>query len=187
VRKISFSSREWCGHVWHQLLPGKDGVSGVFHSYFEGEADGKDELPEPAGGVYEDALPVLLRGLQGEFLRAGESRSVPFLPSLFSIRMAHRRLAWGRATISRAATPTPVKVPAGTYAAVVYTVEPEGGPRSAWSVEAAWPHRLLRHAADDGTEAVLLGTGRQPYWRQNGVGGERFLRELGLRAPSRLP
>ena len=54
--KVSFSSQEWCGHVWHQIVPGKGGVAGLFHSYFDGEADGKDALPLPEGGVFEDAL-----------------------------------------------------------------------------------------------------------------------------------
>jgi hypothetical protein len=187
VRKVSFSSREWCGHVWHQLLPGKEGVAGVFHSYFEGEADGQETLPLPEGGVYEDALPIVLRGLTGEYLQAGESRMVPYLPSLFSSRMAHRRLSWGNATISRAASLEEVKVPAGTFRAVIYTVVQEGGPKSTWSVEASAPHRLLRRSSDNGEDAVLLGSTRQPYWQQNGLGSEKLLRELGLRVPSRVP
>jgi hypothetical protein len=187
VRKVSFSSREWCGQVWHQLLPSARGIAGVSHSYFEGEADGRDDLPFPRGGVLEDALPILLRGLTGEYLKAGESRQVPLLPSLFSSRMSHRRLAWGRATISRAPAPTPVKVPAGSFEAILYTVAPEGGPRSTWAIEAAWPHRLLRRTADGGEEAVLLRSTRLPYWKENQPGAERLLAELGLRPPTRLP
>jgi hypothetical protein len=187
VRKVSFSSREWCGHVWHQLLPGLKGVDGVFHSYFEGEADGRDELPLPAGGVFEDALPILLRGWNGEYLRAGESRTVPFLRSLFSRRMLHNPLAWGRAAISRSASVAEVKVPAGTFKAVEYTVIPEGGAKTTWTFEAAPPWRLLRLTGEGGLEASLRGSTRQPYWRQNAPGGEAFLKELGLKAPSRLP
>ena len=186
VAKVSFSSQEWCGHVWHQIVPGKDGVSGIFHSYFDGEADGKDALPLPEGGVFEDALPILLRGWNGEYLKAGESRTVPFLGSLFASRMAHRPLAWGRATISRAASAIEVKVPAGTFAAVVYTVTEEGGPRSTYAFEAATPFRLLRRSSDAGDDAVLLGSTRQPYWKQNGPEGEKFLKELGLKPHSRL-
>jgi hypothetical protein len=39
IAKVSFSSQEWCGHVWHQLLPRGGSVAGVSHSYFDGEAD----------------------------------------------------------------------------------------------------------------------------------------------------
>src|SRR5262249_4708755 len=65
VRKISFSSQEWCGHVYHQLLPRADKVPGLFHSYFDGEADGADDLAFPKDGVFEDELPILLRGWNG--------------------------------------------------------------------------------------------------------------------------
>ncbi len=73
LAKISFSSQEWCGHVYHQILPRVGRVEGLFHSYFDGEADGKDDLPLPEGGVFEEALPILLRGWNGEYLKAGES------------------------------------------------------------------------------------------------------------------
>ena len=39
VAKVSFSSQEWCGHVWHQLVPRGGRILGTLHSYFEGEAD----------------------------------------------------------------------------------------------------------------------------------------------------
>src|SRR3990172_4790915 len=65
VVKISFSAQDWCGQVYHQLLPRNGRVEGVFHSYFEGEADGREDLALPAGGVFEDALPIVLRGWMG--------------------------------------------------------------------------------------------------------------------------
>ena len=191
VRKVSFSSQDWCGQVWHQLLPASGRVDGIFHSYFEGEADGRDELPLPDGGVFEDALPILLRGLDGgsslPLPAAGGSRAVPFLPSLLSRRLNHSRLSWGRATLSRASSSVEVTVPAGKFRALTYTVAVEGGAKTHFSVEEAWPHRLLQWSSDSGEEATLLGSSRQPYWKQNGAGGEKFLAELGLRPPTRLP
>ena len=49
VAKVSFSSQEWCGHVWHQLVPRGGKLAGLFHSYFDGEADGTDDLALPEG------------------------------------------------------------------------------------------------------------------------------------------
>lgn len=190
VRKVSFSSQDWCGQVWHQLLPASGRVDGLFHSYFEGEADGRDELAFPDGGVFEDALPILLRGLDGaaqQLPAPGASRAVPFLPSLLSRRFNHSRLSWGRATLSRAPSSTEVTVPAGKFRALVYTVAVEGGAKTQYSVEEAWPHRLLQWSSDSGEEAALVGSSRQPYWKQNGPGGEKLLAELGLRPPTRLP
>ena len=122
VAKVSFSSQEWCGHVWHQVVPRDGKLAGLFHSYFDGEADGTDELAFPKDGVLEDALPVLLRGWNGEYLKPGESRSTPFLPSLLWARLNHQPLAWTRATIARAGTTRSVTVPAGRFDVTVYNV-----------------------------------------------------------------
>ena len=58
VSKVSFSSQEWCGHVWHQIVPREGRVDSVSHSYFDGEANGAETLEMPADGVFEDALPT---------------------------------------------------------------------------------------------------------------------------------
>ena len=181
VAKVSFSSQEWCGHVYHQLVPRGGRVGGVFHSYFDGEADGRDDLPLPEDGLFEDQLPILVRGWLAEYLKPGESRSVPFLPSLLSARLEHRPLAWGRATVSRAAQPVSVGVPDGTFQASRWTVAVEGGPTLTYDVELAPPFRLLRWASDRGEEGLLLKTARLPYWKLNAPGGEASLRDLGLR------
>jgi hypothetical protein len=186
LAKVSFSSQEWCGHVYHQIRPRGGRVGGLFHSYFDGEADGQDDLPLPEGGVFEDALPILLRGWNGEYLKAGESRTVPFLSSLFQSRLAHKPLAWGKATISRAAAATDLRVPAGAFKVVTWTVAQEGGATVTYAVEAAPPHRLIRWSSDAGEDAVLLGSSRLSYWKLNGPEGEKYLKEIGLKAPSRL-
>ena len=70
----------------------------------------------PKDGVLEDALPVLLRGWKGDYLKPGESRTVPFLPSLLWARLDHRPLAWTTATIARAAADSRRSpVPAGRF------------------------------------------------------------------------
>jgi hypothetical protein len=181
LAKVSFSSQEWCGTVYHQLLPRDGRVRGTFHSYFDGEADGADDLALPEGGVFEDQLPILLRGWLGDYLKPGEKRAVPFLRSLLASRLEHQRLAWGQATVERAAQPVAVQVPAGRFAATRWTVAVQGGPTFTYEFEAAPPYRLLRWASDRGEEAVLLRTTRLAYWKLNGPDGEKHLRELGLR------
>jgi hypothetical protein len=186
LAKVSFSSQEWCGHVYHQILPRSAKTEGIFHSYFDGEGDGQDELPQPEGGVYEDVVPILVRGWGTVYLRPGESRTVPFLPSLLRARLEHKKLVWGRATISRSAETTKVKVPAGSFDASVWTVAEEGGRTLTYQVEAAEPYRLLGWATDAGEEASLLGSTRLSYWKLNGPGGEQHLAELGLKPASML-
>lgn len=183
LAKLSFSSQEWCGHFWHQLIPRGGRVAGVSHSYFDGEADGGQDLELPPDGVFEDLLPILLRGLGMAYMKAGESRTVPYLPSLLSARLAHKPLAWGRATISRAAGSLAEVVPAGSFEVTQWSVAEQGGPTTTFAFEAAPPYRLIRRSSDRGEDAVLLGSTRLPYWQLNGPGGEKYLREMGLTPP----
>ena len=186
VAKVSFSSQEWCGNVYHQILPRAGTVGGLYHSYFDGEADGQDALPQPEGGVFEDALPILVRDWGTTYLRPGESRRVAFLPSLLRARLEHQKLAWRQATVSRAAATATVKVPAGSFDVSVWTVAEEGGRTSTYQVEAAAPQRLVRWSTDAGEEGSLLGTTRLAYWKLNGPGGEEHLAEMGLKPASML-
>jgi hypothetical protein len=181
VAKVSFSSQEWCGHVWHQVIPRDGKLGGLFHSYFDGEADGTDDLAFPKDGVLEDALPVLLRGWNGAYLKAGESRDVPFLPSLLWSRLNHKPLAWTTAKIARAVSARPVSVPAGRFEVVSYTVETADGRRLGFEIEASAPYRLIRQTGPDGEELALEGSTRLAYWQLNAPGGERHLKALGLR------
>jgi len=183
VAKVSFSSQEWCGNVYHHLLPRNGRVVGVLHSYFDGEADGTDDLELPDAGVFEDALPVLVRGWNGAYLKPGESRSVAFLPSLLRARLDHRKLAWGRARVARPAEVSSVSVPAGRFKVYAWTVEVDGGGTLTYEVEAEPPYRLVRFTGRDGEEGVLLGSKRLAYWTMNQPGGEKALRDLGLPVP----
>ena len=181
VAKVSFSSQEWCGQVWHQLIPRAGRLHGTLHSYFDGEADASSELGMPEGGVLEDALPVILRGWNGEYLKAGEGRSVPFLPSLLHSRLRHRPLAWTSARIARSAETQAVTVPAGKFEVTTWTVDVEGGRRLTFAIEASAPYRLVRQTGPDGEELALRGSTRLSYWKLNAPGGEKHLREIGLR------
>ena len=181
VAKVSFSSQEWCGHVWHQITPRNGRLQGLFHSYFDGEADGTDDLPFPKDGVLEDALPILFRRWNGAYLKAGEARTVPFLPSLLWVRLNHRPLAWTTANVARAASPRAVTMPAGRFEVDVYSVEIADGRKLGFEIETAPPYRLVRQTGPDGEELSLRGSTRLPYWQLNAPGGERHLKELGLR------
>jgi hypothetical protein len=116
----------------------------------------------------------------GAYLGPGESRSVPFLPSLLWARLRHQPLAWTKAQISRSAATRMASVPAGRFEVTVYTVSVEGGRTLAFEVEAASPFRLVRQRGPEGEELALRGSTRLPYWQLNGPGGERYLKELGF-------
>jgi hypothetical protein len=187
VRKVSFSSQEWCGHVYAQVRFSSKDARFDSHSYFEGEADERRSLDYPRGGFAEDALWLWARGLGGPALDPGQRVTVPLLDSLEHARVRHAQLGWGRVTLSRAEAAKPVQGPQGEAKAEVRSAEVtrHDGSTARWRfwVEQAAPHRILRVERDDGYVAKLLGAKRLPYWQLNAEGGERYLRELGLRPP----
>jgi hypothetical protein len=189
--KISFSSAEWCGHVYEELDFEPRRISDLRRSYFEDES-GSRSLPWKRDGVAEDQLFLLLRGLRGPFLRPGETRSFPFLPSPFTTRLAHRPMIWSAATATRAASTERVRVPAGSFEADVYTVRVADGREGRFWIEGAHPRRVLkwswsapksqgsRMGGDAADQGELKGSARLPYWQLHKNGDERYLAELGL-------
>jgi len=203
--KVAFSSQEWCGQVYAQLLFDADDVRLASHSYFDGEADREEKLAYPVGGVAEDALPLWARGLAGPVLQPGESRDVSLLRSLETARLQHLETAWQHAVLSRAAAPETLAVPAGSFDVERFTVEvaegladrsyPPGGsrrslPSQRWTfwVETAPPRRLVKWTHSSGISAALIASERMAYWTMNGPDFESALLRLGLKPrPPRTP
>lgn len=203
--KVTFSSQEWCGQVYAQLLFDQDGVRHDSHSYFDGEADQRQKLDYPAEGLAEDALLLWSRGLAAPTLRPGESRRVRLLRSVETARLDHLPVAWLEAEIARDAEPGQIRVPAGDFAVDVLrvSIEPTSTERTypptrprlelpardwVFYVEQAAPHRLIKWTRSDGVQAELLQSARLPYWTLNGPGFEKSLQDLGLRPrPPRTP
>jgi hypothetical protein len=179
--KTSFSSQEWCGHVYQQWLVRDRRLYGVGHSYFDGEGDATRELAWPAGGVLEDELPILVRGLRGDWLAPGETRTVPFLRSSVRTRLLHVEPAWGEATVSRSKASAPVTSVLGKTQAFIYTVVERGGDTITFTVEETAPHRLLAWHSSSGESGTLTGSARLAYWKMNHKDGEAALPKLGLK------
>jgi len=164
--KISFSSAEWCGQVFEELLfhPGR--ITGFYNSYFEGETSPRD-LARPKDGITEDSLWIVLRGLRGDFLKRGENKSVPFLPGVYFSRLAHKRLAWTTAEISRDGN--------------VYTVKTADDRTGKFTIEEAYPHRISRWEMLPDISAEITGTLRVEYWKLHNNGDESYLKQLGIK------
>ncbi len=199
LRKLSLSSQEWCGQVYHQVLPlapaaGATTVAwqSTSHSYFDGEADDQRTLLVPAGNapvVAEDELPILLRSYaqRRELLAPGAQRTVTFLPSLMRARLLHQPLVFTTATISRLGTTLPLKTAAGEFLVTTYTVIIAGGDRGTFHFAARPPYQLVHYKWESGEEATLLGTTRLPYWQLHDRGHEALLQKLGLVVPGKNP
>lgn len=182
--KISFTSSEWCGHVYEELLFYPKEITGHYFSYFENES-GPRNVMNVAGGVAEDNLFILLRGLHGPYLEPGEKRKIRLLPSVYFGRLAHRPIEWTDAEIERVESTEHVRVPAGEYDTFVYKVRIGDGREGAFYIEDAYPHRIVRWEMLPDIEGELAGSQRLEYWRLNHNGQESYLEQLGLSQPVR--
>jgi hypothetical protein len=186
--KVSFSSQEWCGHVYSQLLfhPGR--VHRDSHSYFDGEADSTAQITTPADTTSEDALLLWARDIGWPALGSGRRVAVNIVTSLEIARATHKPVQLAAATLSVAPDTLSIEVPAGRYRVRIHRAEIEGGGARTYWVETAVPHRVVKWESSDGERAELLGSDRMKYWELNREGGEHALSRLGLtRRGARMP
>ena len=172
--KVVLSAQEWCGSVYQKLLVGPGSFAGETRSYFHAEGDKETTVATPPGTLYEDALLIQLRELDGPFA-SGKDWSGSLVPSLWSSRKAHTPLQPVAATIRRASATrqgVPVHRFTVAYAGLTRTID----------VEKAAPHRVLGWTASDGEVATILKTARLPYWQLHGPGDEKYLAQLGLQS-----
>ena len=179
--KVSFSSAEWCGHVYSEMIFFRDRIRGMVASYFEDES-GTIDLARPKDGLTEDELFIALRGLREDFLEAGESRAISLLPSLFGARLSHQPLRWVKASIERGKGLDTVAVPAGTFDVVSFRIRSDDGRTGEFLIEAAYPHRIVRWTLAPDVSGELTGSTRLAYWKLNALGDEHYLDEIGLGA-----
>ncbi|MEP6800905.1 MAG: hypothetical protein ABJC07_03130 [Acidobacteriota bacterium] len=186
--KVSFSSQEWCGGVYGQLLFDAATARLVSHSYFDGEADQARSVAAPADALSGDAILLWARGLAAPAIKAGERKEVPLVKSIEAARLSHRTVELQRVTLSRDAAAARITVPAGTFQVERRMAEIAGGPTWKIDVEAAEPHRIIAWETSEGERATLLASDRLEYWKLHAEGQESFLPKLGLKPrPPRTP
>jgi hypothetical protein len=179
LTKASFSSQEWCGNVYHQLLFDAQSIRSTRHSYFDGEGDQQISLPYPADGIAADALFFWARQMAEPRLALGESKTVPILTGLQQVRDTHHAAEWVQGKLTRMKMLQPVTTAAGSFPCEAWIVE-RAGSKLTFYTEIAAPHRIVKWESSTGEKGELLSTDRMKYWQLNGPGGEENLKRLKL-------
>jgi hypothetical protein len=176
--KVTFSSAEWCGHVFSDLVY-RDKIEGFYSSYFEGES-GAISIDRRRDAISEDNLYILLRGLREDFLPPGGSKTVQLLSGAYTARVNHSAIEYQKATITRAKDIESVTVPAGTFDVTRYEITIADGREGAFWIEAAYPHRIVRWSLLPDMMGELTGSARLKYWDLHENGDESYLDKIGL-------
>lgn len=162
-QKISLSSQEWCGSVFHQLIPHPGKLVSEIHSYFEAEGDTISTLPYPAGPLYyEDEIPILVRELDGVFMKSGATKKINLVPALWERRKRHDELAITEGVLTKVG-PGSMILHGGETRIAKWALAFKGI-TTTYYVEAAFPRKLLAWENTHGEKGELINSLRKPYW-----------------------
>jgi hypothetical protein len=183
--KVSFSSQEWCGHVYHQLITNDTSIKSQAHSYFEDEGDEATTLRRPQEGVLADSLFHWARGFAEPVIAPGQSLERPLLNPLAHMRLAHKPAVFSKATLSVAQDVVSLSAAGQQWTVREKRVSSTAGHTYRFWVETSAPFRIVQWEFDGAEgvaeKAVLVGVKRLPYWQQNGPEFVKALKDLGLR------
>jgi hypothetical protein len=167
--KISLSSSEWCGNVFAMLTTSPQKAKYVLHSYFESEGDKTSIIDWKSPVIYEDNLPILIRELQGSFLKDGESKNFVFVPSLWDNRKAHSPLAPVKGTLTKEKLNNLTR----------WQWNINGRIESYWT-ENDYPHYIVKWQNNRGRSGVIIKTMHLPYWSKHTLADGKLRKQLGL-------
>lgn len=174
--KVSFSSQEWCGHMYMQLNRTQKGYDALMHSYFQAEGDSNFTLPDV---LLEDEIMTRIR-VNPASLPTGNLQAVP---SSEYVRLRHKPME------AQAATATMNLITDETFGedelAVYRLAFKESGRELAVYFESQWPYKIAgwrEKASADGLTTTAVATNRimSPYWGKNSNDDTSLRGELGL-------
>jgi hypothetical protein len=192
-QKISLTSQDWSGHVYHQVVPRPQGLVSEIRSYLESEGDAAGMLPYPKGRngapaavYYGDEMPILVRELDGAVWPLGTPRRINLLPGLRERRERQTPLVFAEAVLTKVGPEKFVSVGADkgrgktpVRDALKWTLQ-DRGLTTIYYVEAAAPKRLLGWENSRGEKGEMIASLRDTYWKHDRVADVALRKKLGL-------
>jgi hypothetical protein len=167
--KFSLTSSDSCGNTFKQARREGDRFAYEYHTYWDGMADGKENVTVPANGYFYDELPWLVRTI--DFAKATGDFEVQLADT--TINSKKDTFAFKPAKISFKSTERTIDV----------AVEHAGG-ADHFVLDRDFPHLLREWNAADGSRLKMKRSLKGAYWNYNKPGDrERALADPMLRHP----
>lgn len=167
--KFSLTSNDSCGNTFKEARRNGDQFTYEYHTYWDGMAEGKENIVPPANGYFYDELPWLVRTL--DFSKATGEFDVQLAGSIINSKRDH--IVFKPAKISFKPTEKTLDV----------AVEHAGGVDH-FILDRDGPHLLREWNAADGSRLKLKRNLKVDYWNYNKPGDrERALANPMLRQP----
>jgi len=158
--KLSQSSQEWCGTTFKEIVTWDGPPHMVFHSYFDGQADGRHPLALEGGALLEEQLLLVLRAAD---LKPGQRYSFPLFDSLVTNSV---KPPVSRPVEAALAGEETLATPAGSFPTQRVEVRSPSDPApllTVW-IEKGGARALVKFSAADGRSLLLKEISRRDYW-----------------------
>lgn len=170
LAKWSLTSNDSCGNSFQEARRSGEQFTHDWHTYWDGMADGREQVTLPSGGFFYDELPLRVRTIDFQKAPDGEFE-IQLAPTVISAKKT--ALVWRPAQVKYATGEKFINV----------TVEHTGG-RDLFVLDRDFPHLLREWTMADGSHLKLKRTLKVAYWKYSQPGDrERALKDPMLRPP----
>jgi hypothetical protein len=167
--KFSLTSNDSCGNTYKEARRNGDQLSYEYHTYWDGMAEGKENVALPANSFFYDELPWLVRTI--DFSKPDGEFEAQLAGS--TINSKKDTIVFKPAKISFKSTERTIEV----------TVEHAGG-TDRFTLDRDFPFLLRESIAADGSRLKMKRSLKVAYWNYNKPGDrERALADPMLRHP----
>lgn len=166
--KASLTSNDSCGNTFKELrrMP-NESFTYTYHTYWDGMADGQEEIKAPPAGCFYDELPLRVRTI--DFKRASGDFEIPLSPTMISSQKSEIAFK-------------PAKVSYTTGEKFITVVVEHAGGKDAFTLHREFPYLLREWKRADGSHLKLKQSLKLDYWNYNKPGDrERALADTMLR------
>ncbi len=169
LAKFSLTSSDSCGNTCKEGRRSGEIFTCEWHTYWDGMADGREQVSLPPNGFFYDELPLRVRTI--DFTKPSGQFEIQLAPTIISAKKTE--LIWKPAQVSYKTGEKFINV----------TVEHIGG-RDEFVLDRDFPHLLREWIAADGSHLKLKRTLKVAYWKYGKNGDrERALADPMLRPP----
>ena len=169
LAKFSLTSNDSCGNTYKEALRGAEIFAYQWHTYWDGMAEGRENVTLPPNGFFYDELPLRVRTI--DFSKPSGSFEIQLAPSI--INSKKDELIFQPAQVHFDSTERTIAV----------TVQHAGG-TDKFMLDRDFPYLLRTWEAADGSRLTMKRSLKVDYWNYHGLGDrERALRDRRLEHP----
>jgi hypothetical protein len=169
LAKFSLTSNDSCGNSFQEGRRSGEQFACQWHTYWDGMADGSEQVTLPPNGFFYDELPLRVRTI--DFSKPNGGFEIQLAPTIISSKKT--ALIWKPAQVSYETGAKFIKV----------TVQHAGG-KDEFVLDRDFPHLLREWTAADGSHLKLKRSLKVAYWKYGQPGDrERALADPMLQHP----